>query len=152
MTKNQNSNNQVHDLMTAVRILTRSSFLFQNAIAVKMDLNVTDAECVDFLIEMGPSTAGDLAKVTGLTTGAITNVIDRLEKAGYVKREKDPEDRRKVMVVFLPERHKKIVKYYESIASDVFRLFSGYSKKEMKLLISNTNALNSIYEKNTVMD
>jgi DNA-binding MarR family transcriptional regulator len=149
MTKNQNSGNPLSDLVRAVRLLTRSSVQFQKAIAVKMGLNVTDAECIYFLLEMGPSTAGDLAKVTSLTTGAITNVIDRLEKAGFVKREKDPKDRRKVVVVFLPETHKKVVKDYESINTDVFRLFSDYSKKELKFLLAHTNSLNNIYHKHT---
>ena len=138
--------NQVYDLMTAVRILTRSSLMFQNAIADKMGLNVTDAECIDFLMEMGSSTAGDLAKATRLTTGAITNVIDRLEKSGFVKREKDPKDRRKVIVMLIPEKHEKKKKYYELFANDVFALFSGYSKKDLKFLITHTSALNSIYQ------
>ena len=148
MNKSQDtiSGNQVYDLMTAVRILTRSSLLFQNAIAAKMAINVTDAECIDFLMEMGSSTAGDLAKVTRLTTGAITNVIDRLEKAGFVKREKDPKDRRKVMVTLIPEKHGKKKKYYDLFANDVFSLFSGYSKKDLEFLITHTTALNNIYQ------
>jgi DNA-binding MarR family transcriptional regulator len=148
MSKNQETNpgTQVDDLISAVRVLTRSSLLFQNAIAEKMKLNVSDAECIDFLIEMGPSTAGDLAKITRLTTGAITNVIDRLEKAGYVKREKDPKDRRKVMVVFVPEKHKKAKKYQESLAADLHNLFSRYSKKELKFLLNHTIAINNIYK------
>ncbi len=69
-----------YELMTAIRKLTRSSLMWQNAVAELMKLNATDGECIDFLMEMGPSTAGDLAKATRLTTGAITNVIDRWKK------------------------------------------------------------------------
>ena len=137
---------QVYDLMNAVRILTRSSLMFHNAISEKMGINVTDAECIDFLMEMGPSTAGDLAKASRLTTGAITNVIDRLENAGYVKREKDPHDRRKVIVLFVPDRHEKAKKYYESMAKDIFSLFSQYSKSNLKFLIAHTSAVNMIYK------
>lgn len=147
MSKNQNSGNTAQELLTAVRVLARSSILFQNAIAAKMDLNVTEAACISFLIEMGPSAAGDLARVTRLTTGAITNLIDRLEKAGYVTREKDPHDRRKVLVVFLPEKHKKVLKYYESISDDISSMFSAYSKKEIKFLLTHTSEINSIYQK-----
>lgn len=138
--------NQVYDLMNAVRILTRSSLLFQNAIAEKMGLIVTDAESIDFLMEMGSSTAGDLAKVTRLTTGAITSVIDRLEKAGFVRREKDPKDRRKVIVVLIPGRTEEKKKYYESFADDVFSLFSGYTREDLRFLITHTSALNNIYQ------
>jgi MarR family transcriptional regulator, organic hydroperoxide resistance regulator len=149
MTKYQKTTNLPGDLMVELKSLTHASMLFQNALAAKMDLNVTDAACIDFLIEMGPSTAGDLSRLTRLTTGAITSVIDRLEKAGLVKRENDPHDRRKVVVCFLPEKHKKVVKYYESMASEIFTLLSGYSKKEIKLLLSATGSLNNIYQKNT---
>lgn len=135
--------------MAEVRVVTHSSLLFQNAIAVKMDLSITEAVCIEFLVETGASTAGDLAKVTGLTTGAITNVIDRLERAGLVKRDKDPNDRRKVMVILLPEKHKRILKTYESILTELTELFSSYSKKEMKLLFAYTSALNGIYRKHS---
>jgi DNA-binding MarR family transcriptional regulator len=149
MTKEHNPANMMQDLMDSVRSLTRSSLQFQNAIALKTNLNVTDLECISYLIETGPSTAGDLATLTGLTTGAITNVIDRLEKAAYVRRENDPNDRRKVIVVFVPGNHKRIMKYYESVSADVSSLFSGYSRKELKFILSHTCALNEIYQKHT---
>jgi MarR family transcriptional regulator, organic hydroperoxide resistance regulator len=138
---------QVYELMNAVRIFTRTSLLFQSAIAEKMNLNVTDAECLDFLMEMGPSTAGELAKTVRLTTGAVTNVIDRLEKAGFVQRGKDPSDRRKVIVMLNPSRHKEMEKFYKGMAKDVFNLFSEYSKKDLKLLIRHTSDLNDSYQK-----
>ena len=149
MSKEHNQENMMQDLMDSVRSFTRSSVQFQNAIAIKINLNATDLECVNYLIETGPSTAGDLAALTGLTTGAITNVIDRLEKAGYVRRENDPNDRRKVIVVFIPENHKKMMKYYEAISADVSSLFSGYSRKELKFILFHTNALKAIYQKHT---
>lgn len=149
MSKNQNLNNVVSNLLAEVRVITHSSLMFQTAIAIKMDLNTTEAVCIEYLVEKGASTAGDLAKVTGLTTGAMTNVIDRLERAGLVKREKHPNDRRKVMVIFLPEKHKRIVKTHDSIMTELSELFSSYSKKEIKLLIAFTSALNGIYRKHT---
>src|SRR6201995_6198325 len=100
-----NTHPSVFELMLAVRKLTRTTLMHQHIIAGSMGLRVTDAECIDFLQEMGPSTAGDLAKATRLTTGAITSMIDRLEKAGYVKRSADPNDRRKVIVSFVPKKH-----------------------------------------------
>ncbi|MPR37317.1 MarR family transcriptional regulator [Cytophagaceae bacterium SJW1-29] len=69
------------------------------AIAQKAELSGADHKYLNFLIQSGPLTAGDLAKVTGLTTGAITSVIDRLENKGLVKREFLQNDRRKVMIV-----------------------------------------------------
>ena len=139
----------IYDLMTAVRRLTRSSMMLQYAIAEKMKLNATDAECIDFLMEMGPSTAGDLAKVTRLTTGAITSVIDRLEKAGFVKRESDPKDRRKVIIRFIPKKHKKTKQYYSEMAADVYELFSSYNESKLKSLLKYTDSLADIFKQHT---
>ena len=137
----------VNELMMAVRKLTRASLMLQYAVAEKMKLNATDAECIDFLMEMGPSTAGDLAKATRLTTGAITNVIDRLEKAGFVKRENDPDDRRKVIIRFVPKKHEKAKHYYDAMASDVSALFSSYDEKKLKMLLQHSNSLREIFQK-----
>src|ERR1700712_5677120 len=126
MQSNKESIPAVYELMTAVRKFTRSTLILQHVIAEHMGLHVTDAECIDFLQEMGPSTAGDLAKATRLTTGAITNVIDRLEKSGFVKRSADPKDRRKVIVSFIPANHKKAKLHYAALAKDVEELFRTY--------------------------
>lgn len=136
----------VYDLMTATRKLTRSSLMFQYAVAEKMQLNATDAECIDFLMEMGPSTAGDLARATRLTTGAITAAIDRLEKAGFVKRETDPGDRRKVIIQFLPKKHTKAKVFYEEMAKDVFQLFSAYNDHTLQSILQHTDSLTQIFQ------
>ncbi|MET0865285.1 MAG: MarR family transcriptional regulator [Nakamurella sp.] len=73
--------------------------LFQDAVARSAGLNSTDLQAVSLLLSQGPATPGELAQRTGLTAGgAITAVIDRLEKAGYVSRERDASDRRRVIV------------------------------------------------------
>lgn len=146
MAKEKNTDSRVYELMTATRKLTRSSLMLQSAIAEKMQLNPTDAECIDFLMEMGPSTAGDLAKVTRLTTGAITSVIDRLEKAGFAKRERDPKDRRKVIIRFIPKKHEKAKQYYAAMAKDVYELFSGYNEPKLRSLLRHTNGLTAIFQ------
>jgi DNA-binding MarR family transcriptional regulator len=149
MEANNNINPAVYELMFAVRKLTRSTLIHQHVIANKMGLHVTDAECIDFLQEMGPSTAGDLAKATRLTTGAITNVIDRLEKAGYVRRSADPKDRRKVIVTFIPKKHTRTKAHYGALANAVQELFIAYTGDELKFLIRHTEALTAIYQAQT---
>src|SRR5215469_5171915 len=74
------------------------------AAAEKIGINVTDLNCLNILALRGRMTAGELARATGLTTASITGVIDRLEEAGFVGREKDPSDRRRVVVRLDPER------------------------------------------------
>ncbi|MEO8111492.1 MAG: MarR family transcriptional regulator [Ginsengibacter sp.] len=142
----QNKTDKVYQLMMATRKLTRASLMLQYAIAEKMNLNPTDAECIDFLMEMGPCTAGDLAKVTRLTTGAITSVIDRLQKAGFVKREADPQDRRKVIIRLIPKKHEKGKQYYAAMAKDVYDLFSVYNESKFKFLLKHTDALTAIFQ------
>ena len=147
MANEKNKDKLVYELMTAVRKLTRSSLMLQYAISEKMKLNATDAECIDFLMEMGPSTAGELAKVTRLTTGAITNVIDRLEKAGFVKRENDPNDRRKVIIRYIPKKHAKTKQYYDAMAADVYQLLSGYNEPKLKSILQYSDSLTAIFQK-----
>src|SRR5262252_445612 len=74
------------------------------AAAEKIGINVTDLNCLNILALGGRMTAGDLARATGLTTASITGVLDRLEEAGFVRRERDPQDRRRVVVRLDPER------------------------------------------------
>src|SRR5438270_3489198 len=90
------------DLLSALpaefRQLSAATILFHQAIADRLGLNVTDHKCLDILERTGPMTAGEMAQQTGLTTGAITGVIDRLEQAGFVRRAEDPNDRRRVII------------------------------------------------------
>src|SRR5580765_8467755 len=82
--------------------------VFMNAVADRIGLSLTDLFCGELLSRTGTLSAGELAELTGLTTGAITGVIDRLEKNGYARRENDPQDRRRVMVRALPEKWERI--------------------------------------------
>ena len=78
--------------------------LFQDAVAKWGGLNGTDLQCASLLMSEGPATPGELADRTGLTAGgAITTAIDRLERAGFVIRDRDPNDRRRVIVTAVPE-------------------------------------------------
>jgi predicted transcriptional regulator len=71
--------------------------VFHELVGRCLGVSATDRKCLD-LLSRGPATAGDLARFTGLTTGAVTGIIDRLEKAGYAERINDPNDRRRVLV------------------------------------------------------
>ena len=90
------------DLLTSINLVMREisglSVLHSQAMATALGINSTDLECLDIVLVRGRVKAGDLADLTGLTTGAITGVLDRLETAGFVRRIRDTEDRRKVFV------------------------------------------------------
>ena len=98
-----------------------ASIMFHQAVADRLGLNVTDHKCVDLLLLNGPLTAGELAQKTGLTTGAVTAVIDRLERAGFARREDDPHDRRRVIVSVVPQRLGEIERLFRSFAARLQR-------------------------------
>jgi DNA-binding MarR family transcriptional regulator len=90
---------------------------------------------MDILYLEGRVTAGRLAEVTGLTTGAITGVVDRLEKAGLVRRERDETDRRKVFIAVVPEKAMKIGELYVPMQQAMEKVWSTYSDEELRLLL-----------------
>src|SRR6516225_8343013 len=79
-------------LLDQGRDVGTAAIMFHQAVADRLGLNPTDHKCLDLVHRAGGATAGDLAEWTGLTTGAITGLIDRLERAGFVRREDHPGD------------------------------------------------------------
>jgi DNA-binding MarR family transcriptional regulator len=118
------------------RELSTVAVFLHQAIASKLGLNVTDTRCFELMSRYSqpPLTAGYLARATGLTTGAVTGILDRLEKAGLVERFRDPSDRRKVFVRPLPEALQRVGRLYEGLASASLKLASSYSTKELELI------------------
>jgi DNA-binding MarR family transcriptional regulator len=100
--------------------------MFHQAVADHLELNITDHKCLDLVLLNGPMTAGALASATGLTTGAITAALDRLERAGFVERADDPADRRKVVVRPVSARLAKVCELFEPIAALQEELVSRY--------------------------
>ena len=125
----------LESLSMAGRRLSAATIMFHQAVADRLDLNVTDHKCVDFLLLHGPMTAGDLAGMTALTTGAITAALDRLERAGYVQRESDPEDRRRVMVRAVPDRVGDMAQLFDAFADRLNNLAARYRREELAVLV-----------------
>ena len=90
------------DLVAEVIQLGRAheaaNFAFDEVAFQKLGINRTDGRCLDIIENEGPLTAGRLAELSGLTTAAVTSVLDRLERAGYARRMRDEKDRRQVIV------------------------------------------------------
>lgn len=123
------------DLQQAGRRLSTATIMFHQAVADRLGLHPTDHKCIGLLESTGWSTAGELAEATGLTTGAITGVIDRLEAAGFVRREDDPRDRRRVIVRVVPKRYRDIARLFEPFAAAVARMGSRYTQKELATIL-----------------
>jgi DNA-binding MarR family transcriptional regulator len=108
-----------------------SSVLFRNAIARKLNLNATDSECLSFLAIKGTSTPTELAKFTGLTTGSATAMLDRLEKAHFVVRKPNPNDRRGVLIEIDPHYTKAAMPLVMGVQKAHKELLAGYSSEEL---------------------
>jgi DNA-binding MarR family transcriptional regulator len=112
-----------------------STVLFHTALAERLGLNPTDHKCVDVLMRRGAMTAGQLAEVTGLTTGSITTALDRLEKAHFIKRVPDPQDRRKVILEVIPDRLPEMVPLFEGLVGSYSQMLEHYSESELRLIL-----------------
>lgn len=123
------------ELPASIRKEIRAAALFAHAMAKHSGIHPTDIRCLDFLNERGPATAGDLAEVTGLTTGAVTAVIDRMEKAGIVRRTTDAKDRRKVIVEILKGHFNRFHPTRELFANEIPLLLSGYGADELRTIL-----------------
>ena len=125
----------VQELEHAVRRSSAQGVIFGQTVAGSIGISGSDLECLDFLNLEGRVTAGRLAEVTGLTTGAITGVVDRLEKAGLVRRERDASDRRKVFIATVPENVARIGRYYVHMQRAMLKVWESYSDAELRLLL-----------------
>lgn len=116
------------------RELSARTVMFHSAVAEKMGLSVTEHKALDLLSRSGPVSAGRLAELTGLTSGAITGMIDRLEKAGFVERAADPNDRRKVIVRSVDAKYDDVAWIFDSLGQAMNELLTGYSDEELAVI------------------
>ncbi|WP_239169895.1 MarR family winged helix-turn-helix transcriptional regulator [Actinoplanes xinjiangensis] len=135
----------IADLMRAGRETSRLSMVFRYAIAERLGLTVSDLECLDFLGDAGSATAGQIAERTNLTTGAVTSMLRRLQQAGYVTAERDPADRRRMIVTLRPERSAELEQPYERFAERAAWLVEGYSVEELRLLVRHHARMQAMY-------
>ncbi|MEV0096455.1 MarR family transcriptional regulator [Streptomyces sp. NPDC050738] len=109
--------------------------LFNQALADHLKLHPTDLQCLNLLgLEDAPVTTGRVAELTGLTTGSATRLVDRLERAGYVTRQRDAEDRRKVLVVLEPARMAELGAVWGKLNGAWFEMFDAYGDEGIELI------------------
>lgn len=132
-----------------LRRTSAHSVLFNQAVADQVGLNATDLRCLDIIGRLAPITPGQLAKHTSLTTGAITGILDRLERRGFVERRPDPSDRRRVIVSALPEAFKTLGPHFASLGEAMFELCRSYSPEELAIIVDFVERLEPIMQAET---
>jgi len=111
------------------------SIQMHESIGRKIGLAGTDHKYLGFLVQKGPLSAGELSVLTGLTTGAVTGLIDRFEKRKLVKRQPDDHDRRKIIIVPDVDKILKLITpFYRDFQDDTDRIFGSFSPRELKTL------------------
>jgi DNA-binding MarR family transcriptional regulator len=130
------------------KISTQTVFLHQ-AIAQSVGLNATDTKCIDLILSHpdGSLTAGRLSDLTGLTTGAVTHILDRLERRHFIERVRGARDRRKVFARVLPESLKPLAPKYEAMGKAYVGLAERYGDKELQLICDYLKQTSEVSER-----
>src|SRR5437660_1688911 len=110
------------------------SVLFRHVIGEMLGVNATDMECLGVIFFKGVATPSQLAQYTGLSSGATTAMLDRIEKSGLIARRPNPQDRRSTHIVLVKETAEKVAPWFASLRSAQEQLVSGYSEAELELL------------------
>jgi DNA-binding MarR family transcriptional regulator len=132
------------EIVGEIRRFIAGTILFNQKVADSAGLHLTDVQCINLLEMLGPVTPGKLAEHTSLTTGGVTVMLDRLEKAGFVKREPNPNDRRSVLVRVNPKKLKRIQARYAGINERLEAFLSETPEAELRAVakfFSRTNAI-----------
>jgi DNA-binding MarR family transcriptional regulator len=133
MTNTSKTDLKIRALM-AVRDYGVHLTLFRNAVDEWAGLNTTDMECLRLLFQKNTATPTELARHTGLTSGATTAMLDRLEKAGFIERRPNPNDRRGTLIAPKASASEKVASWFESAREAQDKLISSYSENELEII------------------
>ena len=138
---------QVTRLVTEVQRSSDISTFFIHAVAAKAGINPTDLKVLSILSRQGSLSAGRIAELTGLTTGAITFMLDRLEKVGYARRVRHPTDRRIVLIELIPEPLQRDTgTYFANMAQATADAVKHYTDEQLELVVDFLGKMNTAAE------
>jgi DNA-binding MarR family transcriptional regulator len=140
-----------NQVFMAVREQGISSVLFRNAIGRKLGLNITDSECLSLLSIKGISTPTELARYTGLTTGSTTAMLDRLERAKFIRRKPNPKDRRGVLIEINEKWAETVGPMVAGLQKSHKELIASYSEKELEAIVDFLTRFTKNVEEQTKM-
>jgi DNA-binding MarR family transcriptional regulator len=124
----------IDSVIRSLRRVNLQGSFFGQTVAIRFGLSESDVETLETLIEMGATTAGRLSELTGLTSGAITRVIDRLEQSGYVRRVADPADRRRVIVEVVNEKVAAVQSTLNRVSTASAEEIGRYTDAQLELI------------------
>ena len=130
-----------------IRKFIAAAIFFNAQMAERAGLGLTDMQMLHMLQLYGPSTPGKLGTWTALSSGGVTVVLDRLEKAGYVRREPNPADRRSLLIALIPARMRKLQSLYEEVESETRRLLATLPQGDLEAVIRFFEALQAARER-----
>lgn len=125
----------VEQVIRGAREFSIGTVLFHQAVGQLLGVNVTDMKCLDMMILKGSVSPTELAEHTGLSSGATTAMIDRLEKAGLVERHPHPRDRRGTTLVLTKDAIRKLPQLFESLGKAMATLVFRYPRKDLEVLV-----------------
>jgi len=143
-TPNETRREKIEELLREVRLMSSFDALFSQAVADRVGMHSTDIETMDLLNTLGPMTAGELSGHTGLTSGATTRLIDRLERAGYVRRRPDELDRRCVIIEPVEENLGQLGALFQPLADGMTELWSKFNDDELDVIIEFARQSNAV--------
>ncbi len=144
--KPEDRKNTMEELGRALRVFLSASDAFDEVLGKVLGLNPTDVRCVDLLDQHGTLTAGALAELAGLSTGAVTFLLDRLERAGFVRRLRDVQDRRRVLVELDPLAWKKVFELHAPLVEAWRASAQRYSLSELERVTAFLREGAELYE------
>ena len=125
----------IDSLTQEVRIFIAGTLLFNERVADELGLNGTDLQCLNLLDLKGSLKPGEIARWCALTTGGVTVILDRLEKAGYIRREPNPADRRSSIIRPVAARSRKLRNVYRSKGEALLKVLSRYNESELQVVL-----------------
>ena len=138
----------IDELVSEFRISGNQEDAFDNLAAERLGVNRTDLHCLNTIENSGGLTAGELAEEVGLTTGAVTGVVDRLERVGFARRVPDPDDRRRVKVEVTPKFYSRAGRIWGPLRADWEAALSGrYTAEQLERVIEFLRATTEVGRK-----
>jgi DNA-binding MarR family transcriptional regulator len=134
----------IQDLIAAFVANGNQEHVFNEIAGQRLGVNRTDRNCLEIIARTGGLTAGELASEARLTTGAVTGVIDRLERAGYARRVRDAGDRRRITIHATPRFHAAADEIWGPMSEDWQAMMRGYTVDELRLVLRFIRGSNEV--------